>query len=86
MFTKYMIRQKTIVTIPTPRDRDTSALVRTVRVSTLDSFPSFLAFSNLLAVTTAKIPIGQKQTTEKIERANKHGLLSADRGGNGLLS
>lgn len=38
----------------------------------------------LLAVTTAKIPIGQKQTTEKIERANKHGLLSADRGGNGL--
>lgn len=46
MFTKYMIRQKTIVTIPTPRDRDTSALVRTVRVSTLDSFPSFLAFSN----------------------------------------
>lgn len=43
MFTKYMIRQKTIVTIPTPRDRDTSALVR---VSTLDSFPSFLAFSN----------------------------------------
>lgn len=38
----------------------------------------------LLAVTTAKIPIGQKQTTEKIERANKHGLLSADRRGNGL--
>lgn len=35
-----------MVTIPTPRDRDTSALVRTVRVSTLDSFPSFLAFSN----------------------------------------